>query len=176
MKKIFLGLATLMIAFIIMPIVKAQEKVPVYMFTKNGCSACLSATQYFEDLSQSYPDLFELIDIEVFDENWQPVSDDLRNLLVAVYEEFGEDSSSASTPTIVIGDYHTLGLPQDTSIVYDEIVKVSNSEENVDKVKEIADSIGVNLEDIKKASTSENSEEENKGKYDAIIVIGIFAV
>ena len=37
--------------FAMMPLVKAEETVSVYMFSKNGCSACVSAQEYFENLA-----------------------------------------------------------------------------------------------------------------------------
>lgn len=169
MKKVVLSIFALLLAFVAIPLAKAEEKVPVYMFTKNGCPACTSAHEYFEGLLEKESDLFDLYIIEVFDNSWNIVSNDLGKLLTGVYEKIGEDSSKASTPTIVIGDYHTLGLPQDTNLVLEAIEKERDSEKKVDVVKTVADSLELDLEQFKIAP-------ETPGKYDAVIIIGIFVV
>lgn len=177
MKKLILSLTVALFLFIGVP-VSAKEKVPVYMFTKDGCSACLSAQEYFADLQEEYPDLFELRDIVVFDYNWGEVSDDRTNLLIKIYDRFGEDSSRASTPTIVIGDYHTLGLPSDTDEVYDAIVDARDNKSE-DIVKGYIDELELNLEDLLVYETEDNTNTKNDttdGKYDTIIIIGIFVV
>lgn len=177
MKKLILSLTVALFLFIGVP-VSAKEKVPVYMFTKDGCSACLSAQEYFANLQEEYPDLFELRDIVVFDYNWGEVSEDRTNLLIKIYDRFGEDSSRASTPTIVIGDYHTLGLPSDTDEVYDAIVDARDNKSE-DIVKGYIDELELNLEDLLVYETEDNTNTKNDttdGKYDTIIIIGIFVV
>ncbi|MBQ7031348.1 MAG: hypothetical protein IJN13_03125 [Bacilli bacterium] len=174
MKKIVLSIVTALMVFAMMPLVKAEETVSVYMFSKNGCSACVSAQEYFENLAEENPGLFELVELEVFDAEWNFVSEDLQKLLIATYERFGEDTSKAATPTIVIGDYHTVGLPQDTTEVYDAIV-AAKDEEKTDEVKKLADDLDIKIEDIRKSSSNSTDTPEG-GKYDAIIVVGIFVV
>jgi len=177
MKKILLSFIMVALTFVLMPITKAEEKVSVYMFSKDGCSACVAAQEYFDELLEENPDLFELVELQVFDSEWNFVSDDLKNLLIKTYEKFGEDTSKAATPTIVIGDYHTVGLPQDTSVVYDEIVKLKDSKDKTDVVKEIADELDINIKDLQNSSNADvNTATEEGGKYDAIIIIGIFVV
>lgn len=181
MKKVLFSIWIFMFLLMGLPVSAAEEKVPVYMFSKDGCSACIAAQEYFDELASENSDLFELIEIVVFDGNWQAVSEDRTELLVEVYEKFGEDSSAASTPTIVIGDYHTLGLPNDTSAVEDAIMAVKNSKEPVDEVKKIVDKLELDLDELQEyeGTTSTNTEtpvEEESGKYDAIIIIGIFVV
>ena len=178
MKKVLFSLITFLYLLIGMP-VSAKEQVPVYMFSKDGCSACISALSYFEELESEYPDLFELKEIVVFDGNWNAVSDDRTNLLVKVYERFGEDSSKAATPTIVIGDYHTVGLPQDTTEVYDAIVDASK--DDIDVVKGLIEDANLNLDELleydeNNTNTQDTITDENGGKYDTIIIIGIFVV
>jgi len=169
-KKIILSVIVALSMLIMTPVANAEEKVPVYMFTKEGCPACISAIEYFDGLAKDYPDVFELYEIEVFDKNWQATSNNLQSLLIKTYEAFGEDSSSAATPTIVIGNYHTIGLPQDTSLVEDAILAVRDSEEKVDKVKDLADDLDVNLAEFKLG------DEQASGKYDTLIIVGIFVV
>lgn len=176
MKKLILSLTVALFLFIGVP-VSAKEKVPVYMFTKDGCSACLSAQEYFANLQEEYPDLFELRDIVVFDYNWGAVSEDRTNLLIKIYDRFGEDSSKASTPTIVIGDYHSLGLPSDTDEVYDAIVDARDNKTE-DVVNEYIEELDLNLEDllVYEGTTSNTNNDTTDGKYDTIIIIGIFVV
>lgn len=178
MKKILFSLIVVLYLFIGVP-VSAKEKVPVYMFTKDGCSACLSAQEYFADLQEDYPDLFELRDIVVFDGSWNSVSEDRLNLLVKVYDKFGEDSDRASTPTIVIGDYHSLGLPSDTDEVYNAIIDARDNKSE-DIVMKYINDLDLNLEDLlvyeANKNTTTGTKEETDGKYDTIIIIGIFVV
>ena len=173
MKKILLSIIAMLSAFILIPVVNANEKVPVYMITKEGCSACAAALEYFDGLGKDYPDLFDLVELEVFDSEWNFVNSDLQSIFAKVYEAIGEDASRASTPTIVIGDFHSVGLPQDTSKIYDQIVKVSEQENRVDLVQDVAKTLNINIDLIRKDSTKK---EENSNKSDIIIVVGIFAV
>ena len=177
MKKVIITLILVLGLIGVIPVSAKEEKVPVYVFSKDGCSACIQAKEYFDELQKDYPDLFEIHNIVVFDENWQAVSNERTELLIDVYERFGEDSSKAATPTIVIGNYHTLGLPQDTNEVYEAILEVKNSKEPVDEVKKLIDEAELNLEDLLTYDDMPTVvEEETGGKYDAIIIIGIFVV
>lgn len=171
MKKYILSIVALIMTLVFMPSVRAEEKVPVYVFTKEGCSACASAQEYFTELSKEHKGLFELVVVKAYDSKWKPVSDDAKNLVVSVYDYFKEDSESIATPTIVIGDYHTIGLPNDTTEVYNAIVSLSESEEKTDVVKTLADKLGINLDDI---STVEISEKDNS--KDGLIIGIIFGV
>lgn len=179
MKKVLFSLIGLLYLFIGMP-VSAEEQVPVYMFSKDGCSACISALSYFEELESEHPDLFELKEIVVFDGDWNAVSEDRTDLLIKIYERFGEDSSKASTPTIVIGDYHTIGLPQDTDEVYDAIV-AAGKDKSKDEVKILMDELELDLDELLEYENNASDtptvlEDETGGKYDTIIIIGIFVV
>lgn len=174
MKKLIFSLTLTIFLFMGIP-VSAKEKVSVYMFTKDGCPACLSAQNYFQELAEDYPELFELREIVVFDNNWGIVSEDRKNLLIKIYDKFGEDSSRASTPTIVIGDYHTLGLPGDTDLVYNAIIDARDNKSE-DIVMKYIEDLNLNLDDllVYEANTSTSNDESNK--YDTLIIIGIFVV
>lgn len=182
MKKLLLSLITVLALLIALPVSAKDEQVPVYMFSKDGCPACVAAQEYFEELETEYPELFELVEIVVFDGNWNAVSEERQMLLLSVYEEFGEDTSSAATPTIVIGDYYTIGLPKDTNEVYKAIENVRDSKEKIDVVKELVEEAELDLEDLEKYDANNNNQntsntnESTDGKYDTIIIIGIFAV
>ena len=172
MKKIILGITTIIIALIMLPLVKA-EKVPVYMFTKEGCPACESAFEYFDELEKEYPDLFQQYRIEVFDYNWNIVDSHLSDLLISVLSITNNDTTRFQTPTIVIGDFLTRGIPQDTSIVYNAIIEARDAEEKVDIVKDEAEKAEVDLQQFIKKEDAKNKE---SGKYDTIIIVSIFVV
>lgn len=172
MKKVLLSLMLFMGLIMFMP-VSASEKVPVYMFSKEGCSACIKANEYFSDLEEEYPDLFELIEVIVFNGQGQQISEERTTLAIKVYEHFDEDTSRFSTPTIVIGDYHNLGLPADTSEVYDAIVDAKESKEKVDVIKSLMDDLDIELDDLIEA---EEMPQDEGGKYDTLIIVGVFVV
>ena len=179
MKKFILALVLVSSILLFNSNVKAESKVNVYMITKEGCPSCTAAYEYFEELNKQYPDLFELVPFEVFDWTWNWNSDDLKILFNKVYEYFKEDTSSASTPTIIIGDYHTLGLPSDKNIVYDKIVEAGKSGKDV--VKSIAEKEKLNIEELKydyKTEAKEDTKTEVKSEknHDTLIVIAIFVI
>lgn len=172
MKKIGLGIIAFLSMVLFTNSVLADDQVKVYMITKEGCSGCDAAYEYFEELESKEPDLFELVPFEVFNSAWKFNSEKLETLFTKVYEYFKEDTSSASTPTIVIGDYHVLGLPQDKELVYNAIKEAK--ENGKDVVKEIAEKENLNLEELKYDRNA--TKEETSGKYDTLIIIGIFVI
>ena len=180
MKKFVLSFITIISLLVMIPVVKADSDVTVYMFTKDGCPACASALEYFNGLLAEDPDSFKLVDLEIFDSEWTEVSEDAYNLMINTLDHFGEstDPKDIATPLIVIGDYHTVGLPQDTSVVEDAIKDAKDAKKEVDVVKQIADDEKINYQDfVKVEDENENTNEEQKsGKYDAIIIVAIFVV
>ena len=171
MKKILLSLLTILTLVIMTPEVKANEKVKVYMFTKDGCSACASATDYFNSLSSSeYGDMFELVDLKIFDGNWNYNNENSENIMIKTLEHFDESTApeDIATPLIVIGDYHTIGLSQDTSAVEEAIKSNYENENSEDVVKNIAKDNNIDLNEVMGIV--------EPGKYDTLIIIGIFVV
>lgn len=176
MKRILLGVITFLVCICMLPVVKADSKVTVYMFTKDGCPACAKALEYFNGLLKDDSDAFELVDLEIFDSEWNEVSEDAYNLMIDTLDHFGESTEpkDIATPLIVIGDYHTVGLPQDTSVVEDAI-KDAKKEDDV--VKQIAEDNKINYQDfVKVENENASNNEEKSGKYDAIIIVAIFVV
>ena len=47
MKKFYLSIITLLLVIMMIPVVHAENKVKVYVFSKVGCTACESAFEYF---------------------------------------------------------------------------------------------------------------------------------
>lgn len=179
MKKVLLSLIAVLCLLLALPVSAENEKVPVYVFSKDGCPACVAAQEYFDELEESYPELFEVIEIVTFGPKWEMVSEDRQELLISIYEHFEQDTAKIATPSIIIGEYFTQGLPGDTDEIYNEIMKVKNSKNKVDVVKKIVEENKYNLEDMQKYDPSiflEVDEESETGKYDTIIIIGIFAV
>ena len=170
MKKAILSIFTLIVILLGMPKVLASEKVPVYVFTKNGCSACQKAFQYFDDLQKKNPDLFDQYIIEVYDGKWNVKEDSLYDILIATLTRLNGDTVKIATPTIVIGDYLSVGLNNQTEI-YNKIVEAQEkpSDEKVDIVKEEADKLGVDLEKYKKVP-------EETSSLEIIIIVGIFVI
>ncbi len=178
MKKILLSIITFLLTLTLITPVLAkveaeviEDKVPVYIFSKNGCSGCEYAFNYFNNLEKEYPDLFEQYIIEVYDGNWNVEDQNAYNLLISLLERNELDTVKIYTPTIFIGDYVTVGFPNDDSQVYNAIlaVKDATSEEKVDMVKEEADKLDIDLEKYKKV-------EEKTNVTDLIIIGSIFIV
>ena len=180
MKKLLLSVIAILAFACLLPVVKAESNVTVYMFTKDGCPACASALEYFNGLLADDPDSFKLVDLEIFDSEWNEVSEDAYNLMINTLDHFGEstDPKDIATPLIVVGDYHTVGLPQDTSVVEDAIKDAKKAKEEVDVVKQIADEEKINYQDFVKVENenTNDSEQQKPGKYDAIIIVAIFVV
>ena len=179
MKKFLLASILILVSFMIIPVVNAANKTKVYMFTKNGCSACEYAFEYFDGLLEEEPDLFELVDLEVWSGSdqqgkWILGSEDLYNLMVASLEYFDEDSKQLYTPTIVVGDYIQIGV-QDIKDMHDRIVELNKAEKPVDVVSDLAKKANINIDKLKK-DRGQGDKETESGKYDALIIIGIFVV
>lgn len=175
MKKIIFSLIGVLFLIIGIPVSAASEKVLVYVFSKDGCPACIAALEYFDELEEENPDLFEIVEIVVYGPDWKPVATERQELLIELYKHFDEDTSSVATPTIAIGEYLTVGLPQDASVVYDEIIKYRDAKNKVDVVKNLADENKFDLEQMKiYTPVSSESKDDSAGKYDAVIIIGIF--
>ena len=190
MKKVLYSIIIVLAIFIMMPITKAENKVKVYMFTKNGCPACETAFNYFDKLLEESPDLFELVNIEVWcgvdytaeKHPWIQNSDEAVNLLLDVIDELKIDTSDGiGTPTIVIGDYAQIGA-NNMSDMEERIKKAIDSKTYKDVVEELATENNVKVADLVKPRDTAScdirpaTEEKNGSKYDAIIIVGIFVV
>ncbi len=169
MKKNYILLIIVLFLFMFVPIVEAANKAKVYMFSKDGCSACMSAHEYLDGLLKENKDLFELVEIEVFNHNGAVENKGAYDLMIAVLEHYNENTETLYTPTIVIGDYHNIGFPRDETDLYNAIMELNNSEEDIDVVKDLAKEKNININDVKIDVNKENA-------YDAYIIIGIFIV
>ena len=193
MKKIILSFIAILSMLIMLPVVKADSDVTVYMFTKNGCSACEAAREYFEGLLEKDKDAFKLVNIEVWcgddytvDPNspqWILGSEDAYNLLMAAVEHYKLDESKLGTPVIAIGDYATIGFnTNDPSDITDAINKAKKGKKEVDVIKDLAKENNIELSSIikdfgvKSCDKTTTDDTKSNGKYDAIIIVSIFVV
>lgn len=166
MKKYLLGVLLLLVMFLSMNVVKADEKVKVYVMTKDGCGYCELAKESLAELKKEQPDLFDVVEIEVFDSNWSPNSTDVQKFWEAVYDHFDSlDSSKAGTPTFIIGDYAVAAALSKEDL----LTQINAAKGKDDEAKKIAQEINVDLSQYGIEKT------ETKGN-DALIIIGILIV
>lgn len=175
MKKILISLIIVCLLIMHIPVVKAENKVKVYMFTKSGCPACETAYDYFNGLLSKEPELFELVTLQVWngeDKNgqWILASQDLLDLMRSSLDYFGEDNNRLATPTIAIGDYLQIGV-SNLSDFYDRIIKYRDSENPVNVIKNLADKQNIDIDKLKGVAENEKTPSKN---YDEYILIGIF--
>ena len=172
MKKLYLVLTAVIMTFIMIPLAKADNNVRVYAFTKNGCPACESAFETFDKWLSEDPDLFELVNLEVWsgsdsDGSWILGSQDLYDLVVESLKHFDEDYEKLYTPTIVVGDYLQVGA-NDLDSLKKRIEEMKTSDDYQDVVAELAKEKDINL--------NEYVQKVEENKSDALIIVGIFVV
>ena len=193
MKKIILSFIATLSMLVMLPVVKADSDVTVYMFTKNGCSACEAAREYFEGLLEKDKDAFKLVNIEVWcgtdyvtdpdNPQWILGSEDAYNLLMAAVDHYKLDANQLGTPVIAIGNYATIGFnSNDPSAITDAINKAKKSKKEVDVIKDLAKENNIELSSVIKdfgVKSCDKTTAETKttgGKYDAVIIVAIFVV
>ena len=194
MKKVILSFIATLSMLVMLPVVKADSDVTVYMFTKNGCSACEAAREYFEGLLEKDKDAFKLVNIEVWcgtdyvtdpdNPQWILGSEDAYNLLMAAVEHYKLDENQLGTPVIAIGDYATIGFnSNDPSAITDAIAKAKKSKKEVDVIKDLAEENNIELSSVVKEfgvqscdKTTNDNTNKSSGKYDAVIIVSIFVV
>ena len=194
MKKFLLSIIATISILVMIPVTYAKSDVTVYMFTKNGCPACESAREYFEGLLEEDKDAFKLVNIEVWcgndysvDQNnpsWILGSEDAYTLLMAVVDHFKLDDSQLGTPIIAIGDYATIGFPDDTNELKDAINKAKKSKKEIDNVKKLAEDNKIDLTNVIKSFDVESCDklpenktaDESASKYSTAIVIASIVI
>ncbi len=110
MKKLILNLICFLTLIIFIPTVSAAEEnnakepVNVYMFTREACSHCEEAEEYFAELStdEEYGDLFRLNILEVYDVSWNIVNEDYYDILMELSRY--ETVHYSGTPYIIVGE------------------------------------------------------------------------
>ena len=190
MKKIYLCLVAVLTMIMMLPHSYAKNDVKVYMFTKNGCPACELAFEFFEEKLEENPDAFELINIEVWcgtdytkGENsapWITGNETALSLMEKVVSHFGEEIEG--TPTIVVGDQFQANA-NDLDKLYEKIIDYQSDKKYKDVVASIAEEndIDVSKLNVPHGSVScdiypEENSETQTGKYDLVIIAGIFII
>ena len=187
MKKVIISVFAALIFILTMPVVNAiekpeitdHEKVTIYLFRGEGCGHCQNAISYFLSLGDEYKDYIEVKAYEV----WKNQNNSA--LAADVAKEVGTEYTGG-VPLIVVGEQYLGGFGQDSG---EELVKIAlqyyEDEDYKDVVKEKLKEKDYDetQESLKEAAVSEGltseiqtPDSESTGKYDAIIIVGIFAV
>ena len=155
-----------------MSLVKADEKVPVYIIAKEGCVNCDNAIDYFKELDKKHPDLFTVTVFEVFNEDWEFNSPELETFYKNLLTYLEESTDEYATPVIVIGDYRNIGLPKDRLVLL-EAIEAYQKEGQKDPIQDIVDETGVTVEQLQRSVVEEKGE---KGNTNGVIMLVTFAV
>lgn len=121
-----------------------KEPFVIYMFSREGCSHCIDASAYFEELQEDkkFAGKFTLEEIVVFngDKDWTIKDERAHKLLVAVAEKYGDDLNSGQwgTPYIIIGDKSFTGYGTSMNAEIEKQINSTYEDENyVDQVANI---------------------------------------
>lgn len=146
MKKLLISLVCTLAVFSFMTIPKAQEKnepVKVYIFSREGCSHCIDALDFFSKLSadKEYGKMFETITLEVLDAKGGIIDNDYYNLLMKTTRNFGV--SFNGTPFIVIGEKYYDGFGQSYSDDIKAQIKECYNKGCTDAVENVDDLLAI---------------------------------
>lgn len=173
MKKIFLSIITIML---ILPIiVKAQEKVKVYIFEAGGCPYCEAQIEYLEGLD-SYNKKFEIVKKEAYVDHidWEKGKDfDLSKTVADAFNKVGfEDATYQATPFVVISDIYA-AASYNTSL--ESIIDEAYEKGDKDIVKCYEDG-NTNCLDHLAVATTGSSKSNNKSVIITIIISTILII
>lgn len=182
MKKTILTIISILTLFIMVPVVNAiekpeitdHEKVTIYIFRGEGCGHCKEALTYFYGLGDEYKDYLEVKAYEV----WKNSNN--TELVKDVAIEIGTEYTGG-VPLIVVGEKYVSGYGAGTG---DELVKYALEYYQDDEYRDVVKEKLANKnyeetqESLKEAAQSEGliAMSSESGKYDAVIIIGIFVV
>lgn len=142
--------------------------VNVYIFTKDGCSHCAEAKEFFAELSEdkTYGKMFNLVVIQVYDSEWNADEDNMA-VMTEVAELFGDEVSGV--PYIVIGnEYSVNGYAESLD---DEIKKAIKTAYKNDEYEDVVAPLAAQY-----AAASATTEEEKKDDTVAIIIVMVVAI
>lgn len=160
MKKILVITCMLLTILMRFPVVDANEKVKVYIFTKEKEKICENAIKYFKQLQQEYRDYFEYQVYEVWDSSWKENSFN-RDLLDEVTKHFKDEVLGA--PYIVIGDNYSFDeYSEEYHEEYKDAIKKEYENENYKDI--VADAI-IQIE----------KQKAKEQVYTIILLVGILA-
>lgn len=185
MKKVLLSIVTLMMLLTIpfvdakeKPKVTDHEKVTIHIFWGNGCPNCTNAINYFHNLGSEYEDYIEIKTYEVW------YNQDNNKFAVEVADLL--DHELEGVPFLVVGEKYVSGWSDSvgTELIdyaldyyedknYKDVVKKALKDTEYEVTE-------TSLEDAFQEENNENTtagqQKTEPGKYDTIIIIGIFIV
>lgn len=162
---------TLNVKAVEMPEVTDHEKINVYMFRGNGCSACYQTLVWLNENIGEYSDYLNLVTYEV----WGNAGN--QELLQKVDDKL--QANNNSIPFIVVGDSFWAGFSESTAEkILAKVAEEYQNEEYHDLVKEVAKEV-----DNEEPMTLEEACIEDgiikgasEGGNDIVVILVIFAV
>ena len=187
MKKLILSLTAVLTLLLVIPVsaetkkpeVTDHEKVTIYIFWGNGCPNCTNAINYFYELGNEYNDYFEVKTYEV----WYNKANNYFAAEVAGLL----NHELKGVPFLVVGEKYISGWGGSVGAELIEYALDYYQDKNYkDVVKEALKDTDYEVEETSledayreeatNNTNSENQKDETGGKYDTIIIVGIFAV
>ena len=173
MKKVFLSIIA--IIFILPIMVKAQEKVKVYIFEAGGCPYCEAQIEYLEGLD-SYNKKFEIVKKEAYVDHidWEKGKDfDLSKTVAEAFNKVGfEDATYQATPFVVISDIYAAAA-YNTSL--ESVIDEAYEKGDKDIVKCYEDG-NTNCLDHLAVATTNSSKSDNKSVIITIIISTVLII
>ncbi len=172
---------TLSVKAISLPEVTDHEKVTIYLFRGSGCGHCFDALTYFYQNASKYSDY---IDIKIYEVWHNETNSELKAEIEKLFNEHNPDSNPV--PYIVVGDSYSLqgfGASSGEAIIEAALTEYQNAKYKDVVAKTINDKkLKVTAETLNEAAEAEGvtadvktEETKEKGKYDSLIIIAIFA-
>jgi len=187
MKKVILSVITIIMVLMMIPFAEAaekpkvtdHEKVTIHIFWGNGCPNCTNAINYFYGLGDEYADYIEFETYEVwYNSNNNKFVQEVAGLL---------DHDLEGVPFLVVGEEYISGWGESVGeSMINYALEYYQDKNYKDIVKEAAEDTEYEIEktslkdayelEENKSNTNTPQPEVEGGKYDAIIIIGIFVV
>lgn len=185
MKKFIISIIATIMFSLMAPVVNAttkpevtdHEKVTIYLFRGEGCGHCQNAISYFYSLGDEYEDYIEVKAYEV----WK--NENNSALAADVAEDVGTEYTGG-VPLIVVGEQYLSGFGEGSG---EQLVNLALQYYQDDEYKDVVqenlkeNTYGETEETIKEAAIAEglisaDDVATEGGKYDTLIIVGIFVV
>ena len=172
MKKVLLSIICLFsfvflnVKAITLPEKTDHKKITIYIFRGHTCSHCYEALEYFNKNISKYEDYFDVVAYEV----WNNANN--SSLMKEVAEKLEDETSGV--PYIVVGNKYSVNGFKDS--MAEEIIEAALSEYQNEEYEDIVAPLAKDAEKetLQEACIAEGIIEKPVGKYDAIIILGIF--
>ena len=159
MKKI-IRLCLLLVILLFPLMVKAENKVTLYLFHGDGCPHCAEEIKYLNGIKGKYKNL-EIVKYEVW------YNEENSEFLKSVKSAFGVDNSYV--PATIIGDTLIMGYSDNTGPKIERAIKYYSENDYIDQVQRIKNNEFVK-EDLK------NGFEKEEKKQDEEMTIDILSI